>query len=109
MTDRELVPRPAKDDRTLIAEALATCGSDPYGPWVDEGQASAMTDRVLAALAAAGRHPDEIGRLRQALSYIGADLTLTPMGCPEPWRRQLIDYAQVVNEALGGAEAEERP
>ena len=42
----------------------------------------------------------EISRLKATLDFIATDATITPEGCPEPWRSTLIEWAQAANHAL---------
>jgi hypothetical protein len=39
-------------------------------------------------------------RLRDALDFIVSDATITPEGCPEPWRSTLIEWVQAADHAL---------
>ena len=39
-------------------------------------------------------------RLHAALDFIAADATITPAGCPEPWRSTLIEWVEAANHAL---------
>jgi hypothetical protein len=39
-------------------------------------------------------------RFREALDAIATDATITPEGCPEPWRSTLIEWATIANHAL---------
>lgn len=43
---------------------------------------------------------DDAERFREALDAIATDATITPEGCPEPWRSTLIEWSTIANRAL---------
>lgn len=45
---------------------------------------------------------DEWETFYRALDFIAADATITPEGCPEPWRSTLIEWAKAADRALRG-------
>jgi hypothetical protein len=65
-----------------------------YLSWVPPDHARDAHSALNALLA-------ERERMRQALDFIASDATITPEGCPEPWRSTLIEWAQAANHALG--------
>jgi hypothetical protein len=63
-----------------------------------------MTAEQYADTVRALRHVEallaENQRLWNALDFIASDATITPEGCPEPWRSTLIEWAQAANHVL---------
>jgi hypothetical protein len=102
MTDRELVPRPAEDDRTLIAEALFMAVTHYDEPVMDGSEldfavwedSEAHADAVLAALAAAGR---EIVERSQPLAPITSE---RPQPFAELWENAVEQQIQELSDNI---------
>lgn len=80
-----------------LRQAVVTLARDSLESTPGEVEARTDDGEITVAMQA-------IIRAHRALDFIASDATITPAGCPEPWRSTLIEWAQAANFALDGVQ-----
>ncbi len=79
-----------------LREAVETLSRDSLESTPGEVESRTDDGEITVAMQA-------VVRAHRALDFIASDATITPVGCPEPWRSTLIEWTQAACFALDGA------